>query len=187
LLNDIVKGEQVEMPSQILKKLCDGIERVLRNDDNDDEQVNGMEITMCYLDNTKSQAGGERKIVVASAGQAFYVVQNDEVQRIKGDISSIGFKQKNRNNDPFTDYIFTLDKETYLYMLSDGYVDQNGGDKDRKFLSTGFQDMIRDIYKQPMQKQSEIVADTFEKWMHPTGSIEENFQVDDVLVIGLKL
>jgi CheY-like chemotaxis protein len=66
-------------------------------------------------------------------------------------------------------------------MFSDGYYDQIGGPKKRKFLSKNFQHLLLDIYKKPMEEQKEILDKKFDEWRG------DYFQLDDILVIGIRL
>ena len=65
-------------------------------------------------------------------------------------------------------------------MFSDGYPDQFGGPKDKKFKTRVMKDMLIDSSDKNMMDQKAVVADRLKEWMG------EHEQVDDVLVMGLK-
>jgi len=81
----------------------------------------------------------------------------------------------------FTNHTIELHKEDIIYLSSDGYVDQFGGPNDRKFLAKNFKDLLCSIAHYPLEEQKSILDFTFEGWKG------NNFQVDDVTVIGLKI
>jgi serine phosphatase RsbU (regulator of sigma subunit) len=82
---------------------------------------------------------------------------------------------------PFTNREIEIKKGDYLYLSSDGYADQFGGPKGKKFMYKPFQDLLLRNYSKPMDLQKEILDNTFEKWKN------EREQVDDVLVIGIHI
>ena len=84
-------------------------------------------------------------------------------------------------NINFTDHIIDIEKDTTIYMFSDGYQDQFGGSDNKKFMSSKFKDMLLKNQKSDMHEQLKILDSTFEKWK---GNKQ---QIDDVLVIGFRL
>ena len=82
---------------------------------------------------------------------------------------------------PFITHSLNLSEDDIIYMFSDGYKDQFGGDENKKFLSKRFKKLILDISKNPMEGQASIIEENLKSWM---GS---NPQVDDICVMGIKL
>jgi serine phosphatase RsbU (regulator of sigma subunit) len=74
-----------------------------------------------------------------------------------------------------------LEKGDIIYLFSDGYADQFGGDKGKKILYKHFRDELMAIHKEPVAVQKTRLDDTIKKWQ---GSYE---QVDDILVIGVRI
>ena len=68
-----------------------------------------------------------------------------------------------------------------IYLFTDGYLDQFGGKKGKKFKKTNFKKLLLSIEDQPMQEQSQIIQETFNKWK---GDLE---QIDDVCVMGVRV
>ena len=83
--------------------------------------------------------------------------------------------------DPFTNRIINVEVGDALYMFSDGYVDQFGGPKQKKFMTKNFKDLLLEINHKPMGEQKEILEKTLYDWM---GEVE---QIDDILVMGLRI
>ncbi len=112
----------------------------------------------------------------------FKQIKNDKytLTEIKADKMPIGIHQKNKN-DMFTNHIISLKENDRLYMFTDGYIDQFGGAKGRKFLSKGFKSLLMEIQNEPIDKQKQILESTFENW-------KKGFhQIDDVLVMGIQI
>jgi serine phosphatase RsbU (regulator of sigma subunit) len=82
---------------------------------------------------------------------------------------------------PFTNHTIDFRKGDYIYLFTDGYADQFGGPKGKKYMYKPFQDLLLRIHHKPMEQQKEILDSTFIKWMG------EREQVDDVLVMGMHL
>jgi len=82
---------------------------------------------------------------------------------------------------PFTNRTIEIRKGDYLYLFSDGYADQFGGPKGRKFMYKPFQNLLLKNHDKSMELQKEILDTTFEEWKG------DHDQVDDVIVIGMKV
>ena len=76
---------------------------------------------------------------------------------------------------------FKIEKSDRFYAFSDGYIDQFGGNKNKKFLRKNFTELLLKIHQKPMIEQKEILNKTVESWR---GSLE---QVDDILVLGVQI
>ena len=83
--------------------------------------------------------------------------------------------------DNFTTHEIQLDKGDSIYMFSDGFADQFGGPKDKKFKYKGFKQLLVDNVEKPMSEQKQILEKAFNNWK---GKAE---QVDDVVIVGIKL
>jgi serine phosphatase RsbU (regulator of sigma subunit) len=81
----------------------------------------------------------------------------------------------------FSDKTVELQSGDCLYIFSDGYVDQFGGPKGKKFMKKRFKQLLLDNYHLPMTEQKELLDRTYEEWK------AGHEQVDDVLVIGIKI
>ena len=68
-----------------------------------------------------------------------------------------------------------------LYMFSDGYIDQFGGNNNEKFNIKRFKRMLLEIHEKDIEEQEKIISTTMKKWKG------EQKQIDDILVIGIKL
>jgi serine phosphatase RsbU (regulator of sigma subunit)/ligand-binding sensor domain-containing protein len=84
---------------------------------------------------------------------------------------------------PFTNNILQLEKGDKIYVSSDGFPDQFGGEKGKKFMSKNLKKILLDIYDKPMEEQKEILNTTFENWLI-SGNTE---QIDDVCIFGVEV
>ena len=99
--------------------------------------------------------------------------------QIDGDRMPIGIYEQ--DPIPFSDRAISLEAGDTLYLFSDGYVDQLGGEFRKTFRSRRFRKLLLEIQDEPMEKQKTILANNMEAWR---GQIE---QIDDILVIGIRI
>ena len=82
---------------------------------------------------------------------------------------------------PFTNQDIPLQKGDMIYMFTDGYADQFGGPKNKKFRYKQFQELLLEIHNKPLNKQNEVLSRTIVDWMG------DNEQIDDILILGFKV
>ena len=172
LLNQIVNIRNITKPSEILAKLHKGIRNALRQETSDSRD--GMDIVICTIDK-------ETKILeFAGAKNPLFYVQNGVLYEIKGDKMPIGGEQIEEERI-FTNHQVDLSTPTTIYLCSDGYQDQFGGENNKKFFVRNFKLLLENIHKEPIDKQKEILEKTLEDWQ----GVEK--QTDDILIFGIKL
>jgi len=167
-LNRSVREFQLKEPGHILNKTRD---LVIQEFEKSEEEVkDGMDIALCYLEgNTLSYAG---------ANNPLWIVRNGEVLETKANKQPIGKYDK---NEPFSSHTFELQKGDTVYLFSDGYPDQFGGPKGKKYKSGKFKKFLISIQEHSIENQRELLAEEFESWR---GNME---QIDDVCVIGVRI
>ncbi len=171
LLDEIIE-KGVHKPGRILQELNRGIRKALRQDETDNRD--GMDMALCLWDpKTKT-------IEFSGAKNPLVYISNGEINRIRGDKESIG--GGNNFDQEFTTHKITVDSTTWIYMFSDGFIDQFGGNDGRKFMIKNFTELLHHIHELPACEQREILKITFNEWKR-----QEYPQVDDVLVMGCKL
>jgi len=114
----------------------------------------------------------------SGAHNPLWIVRDNKLIELKGDKQPVGNFEKKL---PFTNHSIELVKGDVLYVFSDGYVDQFGGEKGKKFKPKALRELILNIHNSSMQEQKERLHQEFEKWR---GKLE---QVDDVCVIGVRI
>ncbi len=170
-LNDI-EQKGIFQPNEILNTLHLSVRRFLKQDETANKD--GMDAALCLIDPQ------ERVLEFAGANRPLLYIQEGEVHVIKGDRSAVGGADTDRNHR-FTKHTVPLDKETWVYMFSDGYQDQFGGKHGRKFMSKKLRELLLEIHQLPFAEQKEHLDQTLREWM---GNIT---QIDDILVMGFKV
>jgi serine phosphatase RsbU (regulator of sigma subunit) len=136
------------------------------------ESKDGMDISLIVFD-TESL-----KIEYAGAHNALYLIRNDELIQYEADRMPISIHRL--ADRPFTNHEINLKKGDSIYIFTDGFADQVGGQQGRKFLSRNFKQMIFENHKKPMAEQSKILEKTMEEWCL------NHDQRDDMLVMGIR-
>lgn len=169
-MNRAVKEFMLVKPNEILDKTR---EIVMETFEKSDEDVNdGMDVALCSI-NTES-----KKLNFSGANNGLYLVRDGVLTQIKPDKQPIG---NYKDPKPFTNHEFDLKKGDVIYAFSDGYPDQFGGPKGKKFMYKSFRNLLLDIHKKSMDEQHNLLLDAFNEWK---GDIE---QIDDVCVIGVRI
>ncbi|MEM6297776.1 MAG: tetratricopeptide repeat protein [Bacteroidota bacterium] len=172
LLNYLVNEKQLTEPDQILTELHKEIRRALRQDQGDNRD--GMELGVVAWDkneNTVSFAGAKNSLV-------YY--QDGKRNRLTGSKRAIGGDHRSGKYH-FESHEIKIDRPTTLYLFSDGYKDQFGGKRERKFMSKHFLRLLDDLHTLPMEEQRNKLETTFDDWR---GDLN---QLDDVLVMGVRI
>lgn len=178
LLNEIVKNNRITDPSEILKKLHLGVFYLLQQNRKDLLIKDGMDVALCVLDVV------DKKIEFSGAKNPVYIVHNDELEVIRGDLDSIGgFSVENKNmiSKKFTTHQIKYKPGSQIFLFSDGFWDQFGVDDFEKFGRKKFRELLIETSKMPLDQQKEYIRKTFIEWKG------NNEQTDDVLVIGIPL
>ena len=116
-----------------------------------------------------------------------YLVRDNELIETKGDRRIIG-QIDDKESIPYVNNEVQLKKGDSIYIFSDGYADQFGGEKGKKFMSRRFKKLFLDMQDLNMEQQKERLDKTIEEWRTNTGTPGgEIDQVDDILVVGLKV
>jgi serine phosphatase RsbU (regulator of sigma subunit) len=172
-LNFAVNVKNEIRPDLILNALNEGVTKSLRQTRLSSSVKDGMDISLITIDYKNA------KLNYAGGYNPLFVVRNNELIQIKADKFPIGgyMGEKLKN---FTNNEMDLQKGDVMYLFSDGYADQFGGDDDSKFLIRRFRELILKIHNEPMNEQKEILNQIHEDWRGNT------VQIDDILVIGIR-
>ncbi len=171
MLNEIVQGKKITMPDQIIEQLRQGIIKALKQVAAEESIKDGMDIEVCLIDFERD------KLWFAGANNPLYLVRNGELMHYRADKMPVAIHYK---MTPFTLHEIDLKKGDAFYIFTDGYADQFGGPKEKKFMSNQLKETIVGMNGMPMIRQGEKLDDIFEKWKG------ENPQVDDVTLIGIR-
>ncbi|MCS7005694.1 MAG: SpoIIE family protein phosphatase [Cytophagales bacterium] len=167
LLSKIVFERNVLNADKILELLDEEIRHSLKQTEN--ENSDSIDVGIVVID--------EDIIEFAGAKRPLIYIQNGQVYFVKGTNRSCG-GVKYHQVQPFEKHIIVRESPTYCYLFSDGYEDQFGGEKGKKFMSKRFKELIANIYQRPFDEQFRRLTHEFVHWKG------EYDQVDDVLVVG---
>ena len=167
-LNRSVREYGMITPGNILDKTKELV--IKEFEKSEDEVKDGMDIALCCLEGNK--------ITYSGAHNPLWIVRDQKIIEIKADKQPIG---KFKFEKPFTTHEIDLIRGDSLYIFSDGYPDQFGGEKGKKFKTGNLKKLLLSIQNHPMEKQRDLLNDEFEKWR---GSLE---QIDDVCIIGVRI
>lgn len=174
LLNHITKDRKVSRPNEILDLLHLGVTNVLKQHESYGETRDGMDIALLSIDKKN------RVVEYAGAYRSLTLIRNGELIMYKADKYPIGNAQQDR--DHFTNNAIPVQKGDLLYISSDGYADQFGGEQSKKFMVKKFNQLLLEHAHLPMAEQEKMLDTQITEWMG-----EQHEQVDDMLVIGLKI
>lgn len=199
-LNEIVNKNVVTTAGAILNELRSHVIEALKQQDGEMKSKDGMDLALYIIDHQKNHlefSGANNPLYVIrkqTLEETEAIAASDEsklpkravydqthiLEEVKADKMPIGIHIK---SDPFQTQIVPIEPGMVLYTFSDGYVDQFGGPKRRKFMSKSFKELLITIYHKPMDEQRQILEDTFYNWIAEGNEI----QVDDVVVLGVKI
>ena len=141
----------------------------------EDTSQEGMDMALVIIDynkNTLNFAGSYNPLIM---------VKDNKLSVIKADRMPVGYHFR-KMDTPFTDHMMPIEKGTSIYMFSDGYQDQFGGDSGKKFTIKQLKQVILDNSDKPMRIQSQILQDKYFDWTN-----EKYKQIDDIIITGFKL
>jgi len=177
LMNKILNESNVKFkqPSELLSDLHFELTNILNYEKSALEVKDGMDIGLCLINESHNL------LLFSGAFHNLYHVSNGHLNIIKGDKLTVGGGNYGKKNIfRFNTTMINYDSNDSFYLTTDGYLDQFGGEKDKKFLNKRFRSMIEENHHKPMIDQKEIFTEQFDIWKG------ENEQVDDILVVGFK-
>ncbi|HTB07312.1 MAG TPA: tetratricopeptide repeat protein [Bacteroidia bacterium] len=173
MLNEATIEKGVHAPAAILDNVREHIIRALNPEGDDAGSKDGMDCVLCSFDLQSN------KLDFACANNPLWIMRGAECIEFKGDKMPVGIQSE--THIPFTLQSVPLQKGDVVYLFTDGYADQFGGPKGKKFKYKQLQEKLSVISCQSMSEQKNILEKTFEEWK---GGLE---QVDDVLIIGIRV
>jgi len=174
ILNQIVSEKEITSAGAVLDQLHMEIRKALKQEEHH-ENRDGMDIALVVF-------RSETEIEFAGAQRPLWIIRSSDSQleEIKGNKFSIGGIQSEERRI-FDTHRLVLERNDCIYIFSDGIADQFGGEHGKKFMTKNLKMLFTNIHDEPMAIQESIVEKTLEKWK--TG----REQVDDILVIGIKI
>ena len=172
-LNQAVNEHKFTSPAEIMNDLNKIASDSLNKTSEGSTVRDGMDMAMCAIDYDNM------KLEFAGANNPLYLFRGDELTQIKADKMPIGGFAPGEFE--YTNHEIDLQKGDIIYVFSDGYPDQFGGPKGKKFLYKRFREVLMEIKDLDMEKQKQILDEKLKEWM---GGLE---QVDDICIIGVRV
>jgi serine phosphatase RsbU (regulator of sigma subunit)/Tfp pilus assembly protein PilF len=177
LLNEIIKNKHIKTSSQVLDELRIQIKLSLQQTGQKGEQQDGMDIAFCAINNENLE------LSFAGANNPCWIIRNlesnnNELITLEADRQPIGIYIKEK---PFTEHTFQLKKNDTIYLFSDGYHSQFGGENRQSLKISNFRNIISEIISQTIDNQRLIIETKLSEWK------SDNEQTDDILVIGVRV
>lgn len=164
-------------PAKILEVLKSKVKNALKQTGKENEAKDGMDIALCVI------SGDKKKLQYAGAFNPLFLIrkndQGPELIEIKGDRMPIGIYIN--EGRPFANHEIELQKGDTIYLFSDGYIDQFGGDPSSKLKMKNFRQVLLDINHESMDQQRDLLKMHFNNWKH------NHEQIDDVTVVGFRI
>jgi serine phosphatase RsbU (regulator of sigma subunit) len=174
LLNQAVKINHLTKPSEILTFVDEGVTNFLRQTNDESGVHDGMDISVISIHK-------QLKIVeFAGAYHEVYFTHKQNIYELKGDKYPIGMNVDGVS-DIYNNHGVPVLPGDMIYMFSDGFADQFGGPKGKKFKYQSLKELLLQVSGMEPIEQKRAIAQKFSEWK------EANEQVDDVLIIGVKI
>ncbi len=174
-LNEIVNERGITEPGMILNKLRDLVIHSLKQSDAENRANDGMDISLLCIEEKDGKASAEW----AGANNPLWLIREGQLIEYNPDKRPISYFRG--LTLPFTNHSIDLRKGDALFVFTDGFADQFGGPKGKKFKYRQLKEVLLAMQAEPMRKQGEILLGTFNNWK---GQLE---QIDDVLIVGLRI
>ncbi len=172
LLNQIINEKKIKDPGIILDNLHE--EMIIALNQRNSDSTDGMDVSICSVDIKKNQ------LRYAGANRPLWIVRNNEIIIHAANKFPVGGLQI-LHDSKFNSHLIQLEKDDSVYIFTDGYADQFGGELGKKMMTKKFKEVLVSIQNLKMDDQKKFLKDFFENWK---GKQE---QVDDVLVLGIRI
>jgi len=177
-LQEVITKEDILTAGNVLNLLRDYIIHSLQQRGVSGEQKDGMDLVFCALNLDTLE------LQYAGANNPLYIFHNQtkELSEIAPDKMPVAIHE---NMKPYTNHKIQLQKGDTIYLMSDGYEDQFGGPKGKKFLSKNIKQLITDNANKSLTEQKRILESTLDNWMNNGGKTYD--QTDDITVVGMRI
>ena len=175
LLNNIVDRDRKFSASEVCDLLHFGVRKTLKQDSEDAEARDGMDIAFCKINHV------DRELQYAGAHRPLYLLRDGELIEYKGDRKAIGgIPHRKKEEENFTNYVIKYKRGDKFFFFSDGLPDQLGGSEGKKYSPKRIRELILENKNLSIEKYSTLFEEDFDVWKG------EGKQIDDVLLIGIE-
>lgn len=172
-LNQIIKEKGIIEPAVVLNQLRDKVIHSLGQKGDENEAKDGLDIAICVINSE------QHKICYGAANNRSFIVRKNEVFELEADKMPISIYGSVKQS--FISREFIYQPGDILYMFSDGFADQFGGSQGKKYMTSRFKGLLKDISKENYINQKTMLDMEFQRWK---GQLN---QVDDILIVGIGL
>jgi len=172
-LNEIIVKPEISHSEEVLNHLRESIIESLNQYGREGETKDGMDINLIAYNYENNH------LEFSGANNPLYLIRNNELIEYKGDKMPVGLHDK--MNVPFARNEIKIQKDDIFYLFSDGFADQFGGDKGKKYMYKRFKEFLLSIHKNPINVQRDLLEKEISEWR---GKME---QIDDHIVMGIKI
>jgi len=173
-LDKIINELRLTQPAEILDELNRNVSDILRQKGDDNTVKDGMDMALVSIDYKNLKVG------YAGANNPLYIFRDGELIETKADKFAIGSFISGEKKG-FKNHEFDLKKGDVIYLFSDGFPDQFGGPKGKKYMYKSFKGFLKSIHLKPMNEQHDLLEKEFISWIGPYE------QIDDVIIMGTRL
>ena len=174
-LNDLILHDGHTEPGQILSLLNRSVNQILRQENREPGMRDGMDMALLVIDQKN------KTLRYSGAKTPLYLWRNNELEVIKAERASIGGGFQNFSLIRFEEHEIAYTPDTQFFLSTDGYLDQFGGEKGRKFMKKHFRNMLNEQAGQPISQIATQIDRTMKDWK------AGYTQTDDMLVVGFSL
>ena len=172
-LNEAIIEKRIDAPDKILDHVRSQIIQSLNPEGSENEGRDGMDATLCVYDFKGMW------LRFSAANNPLWLYRNNEIKEFGADKMPVGMYHGEQK--PFTQQTIGLRKGDIVYTFTDGFADQFGGEKGKKFKYKNLQQLLLNNANKPMLEQKQILENTLKDWQ---GNME---QVDDILIVGIRV
>ncbi len=172
-IRKIIIDEACREPSIILKRMNRAVKNVLHSNSKNGAD-DGLDAAVCNIDHSG------RKVTYAGARMPLFHVNNNNVYKVKGDKQSLGYKDDNTDFN-FTSHTIEVEENCSFYLITDGFTDQLGGEKRRRFGTNKFKQLIQKHHHKPFSEQRPEFIQALTTYQG------DNEQIDDMTLIGFHM
>lgn len=173
MLNELVIEQKITSPAELLNQMRSKVISSLKQSFNEGEHKDGFDMSICVIEE------GNRLLTYAIANQSILLKKDKELLVLRGNRFPVGLYGEEMQT--FDEFTFELEEGNYLYLMTDGFSDQFGGENGKKYKSKNLQNFIASLKSQNASEQSECLKTEFYNWK---GSF---VQTDDVTLFGIKV
>jgi PAS domain S-box-containing protein len=172
MFKEVFENKKISSPAKILQALDCELEKTINK--NQDEKFNdGMDVALISINKATNE------LMFSGAFRSILIVRESEIIELKGNRYPIGYYSGIEKE--FTNEFFQLKKDDQIYLYTDGYNDQFGGEKNKKLNKANFKELLLTINLMHMEEQEAFLEYAFNNWK------QNEEQTDDILIVGIKI